>query len=66
MLDYLIVIVCLILNSYNQPDVGLSYSDLGCRAQPLDSAVIVEQSTGCGPDGLGLMFWKLMIRQSYM
>ena len=38
----------------HQPDPGLSYSDLGCRSQPLDSAVIMEQSAGCGPDGVGL------------
>jgi len=36
-----------------EPDPGLSYSDLGCRSQPLDSAVIMEQSAGCGPDGVG-------------
>ena len=37
-----------------QADPGLSYSELGCRSQPLDSAVIMEQSAGCGPDGVGL------------
>ena len=37
-----------------QADPGLSYSDLGCRSQPLDTAVIMEQSAGCGPDGVGL------------
>ena len=39
---------------HHQADPGLSYSDLGCRSQPLDTAVIMEQSAGCGPDGVGL------------
>ena len=37
----------------NQTDIGVSYPDLGCRAQPVDSALPMDQSSGCGPDGIG-------------
>ena len=37
----------------SQTDAGLSYSDLGCRSQPVDLALVMEQSAGCGPEGAG-------------
>ena len=37
----------------DQIDTGLGYSDLGCREQPMDSVLVMEQSDGCGPDGIG-------------
>ena len=37
----------------SQTDAGLSYSDLGCRSQPVDLALVMEQSVGCGPEGAG-------------
>jgi len=36
-----------------ETDIGVSYPDLGCRAQPVDSALPMDQSSGCGPDGIG-------------
>ena len=46
-----IIIITMIFVS--QTDAGLSYSDLGCRSQPVDLALVMEQSAGCGPEGAG-------------
>ena len=58
---YHMIIASLIYILMMQTDTGLSYSDLGCREQPLDSALVMEQSAGCGPDGVGQLNDDLVI-----